>query len=386
MNEDKATKYHRQRRRAAVASMALTGALLLGILLSGASTALGAWAESIGGPASNGLARYLVAAAMFTTALFALQEALGFPLAYYRGYALEHRYGLSRETGAEWLRDHGKAAAIGLTFALVATVTVYAAIHTIPRWWWLIAAALAVAAAVLLTNILPTVLLPIFYRLSPLDRAELRDRLIALARAQGVEALGVHVWGLGEKTRKANAALVGLGHTRRILLSDTLLAEYSDDEIEVILAHELAHHVHHDLWKAIGFEAFVALVAAWCADAARRAFGPALGIDGPQDLAALPLYLLGAAVASILAIPIANAMSRRNERYADQFALRLTGRPAAFISAMRRLGAQNLAEPRPSLLTRLIFYTHPPVEERIAQAGRAMPNAEGRTPKASMPN
>ena len=351
-----------------MAALALTAALLLALTLSGASVTLRVWAEAIGGPPAGPLMPYLAAAAVFAGALFLVQELAALPLAYYHGYILEHRYGLSRESRCEWARDHGKAAAIGLLFTLIAACAVYAAIYTVPRWWWLVAAGLATAAAVVLTNLLPTVLLPIFYRLEPLDRAELRDRLMALARAQRVQALGVYVWGLGDKTRKANAALVGLGRTRRILLSDTLLAEYSDDEIEVILAHELAHHVHRDLWKAILVEAGVALFAAWSADFARRAAGPALGFSGPQDLAAMPLHLLGAGLASVLAVPAVNALSRQNERKADRFALALTRRPGAFISAMRRLGAQNLAEPRPSTLVRALFYTHPPVEDRIAAA------------------
>jgi len=350
--------------------MALTATWLVVLILSGASALLRVWAEAVGGPASAGFPEYALAAAVFTTVLFFIEETSGFPLAYYRGFLLEHRYGLSRESLRDWLRDHAKAAGIGLVFSLVAAVAVYAAIYLTPRWWWLITALLATLAAMLLTNILPTVLLPLFYRLEPLDRAELRDRLIALARAQGVKAIGVFIWGLGEKTRKGNAALVGLGHTRRILLSDTLLAEYSDDEIEVILAHELAHHVHHDLWKAIALEAAIALVAAWTADFTRRAVGPIFGFTGPQDLAAMPLHLLGAGVVSVLAVPLINAVSRRNERSADRFALQLAGRPAAFISAMKRLGAQNLAEPRPSALIRLLFYTHPPVDERIASAAR----------------
>lgn len=368
MNEDRASRYHRQRRRAAVGSLVLSAALLLGLIVSGASAGLRVWAEALGGPASAGFLLYAAAASAFTLTVFALEEAVGFPLAYYRGYTLEHRYGLSREALSDWLRDQGKAAAIGLGFALIAAIAVYAAIYVTPRWWWLLAAAFATVAAILLTNILPTVLLPLFYRLEPLNKAELRDRLITLARAQGVETIGVYVWGLGEKTRKANAALVGLGRTRRILLSDTLLAEYSDEEIEVILAHELAHHVHHDLWKAIALEAAIALAAAWSADMSRRLFGPLFGFSGPQDLAAMPLHLLGAGIVSVLAVPLANAMSRRNERCADRFALRLTGRPGAFISAMKRLGAQNLAEPHPSVLARVLFYTHPPVEERIARA------------------
>lgn len=368
MNEDRASRYHRQRRRAAVAALATTLALLGGLVVSGASITLRNSAESLGGPPSAGFGPYIVACLAFGLLLFAIEEAIGLPLAIYRGYVLEHRYGLSREGLADWWRDHLKATALGLAFTIVAVVAVYTAVYLTPRWWWLVTAVLATTAAIVLTNILPTVLLPLFYRLEPLDRPELRDRLIALARAQGIDAIGVYVWGLGEKTRKANAALVGLGRTRRILLSDTLLAEYSEDEIEVILAHELAHHVHRDLWKAIALEAAIAVLAAWTADFSRRAVGPVFGFYGPQDLAALPLHLLGAAAVSIIAVPLANAVSRRNERAADRFALNLTHHPQAFISAMRRLGVQNLAEPRPALLTRILFYTHPPVEERIAAA------------------
>jgi STE24 endopeptidase len=368
LNEDRGSRYHRQRRQAAVASLALTAALLIALVVSGASVALRDWALWSAGAAPAGLPRHLLAASFFVLALYVLEEIVSLPLAIYRGYLLEQRYGLSRETFGVWLRDHVKASLIGLLFALIAAIAVYTAIAVAPSWWWVGAAAMAAFAAVLLTIILPTVLLPLFYRLEPLDRPELRDRLIALARAHRVRTLGVYVWGLGEKTRKANAALVGLRGTRRILLSDTLLADYSDDEIEVILAHELAHHVHHDIRKAIAFEAVVAAGAAYCADLAVRAMGPSVGIGPAGDLAALPLLLLGAGAASVISVPLANALSRRNERLADRFALQITRQPAAFISAMRRLGAQNLAEERPSAIARMLFYTHPPVDERIAFA------------------
>jgi STE24 endopeptidase len=368
VNEDRGSRYHRQRRRATAASVALTAALLLTLLLSGAGGWLRDQAHRLAGPSDGGFGPFALAVVLFVAALLALQEVVGFPLTFYRGYLLERRYGLSRETPRAWLRDHARASAVGLAFALTAALAVYAAIYFTPRWWWLMAAALAAGAAVLLSYFLPTVLLPLFYRMEPLDRPGLRDRLLALTEAHGVRALGVHVWGLGEKTRKANGALVGLGRTRRILLSDTLLAEYSDDEIEVILAHELSHHVHGDILKAIALEGVIALCAAWSAHALLAAAGPSLGLYSPRDLAAMPLMLLGAGTLSLLMMPIANAISRQNERKADRFALQLTGRPDAFISAMRRLGAQNLAEERPSALVRVLFYTHPPLDERVAMA------------------
>jgi len=180
--------------------------------------------------------------------------------------------------------------------------------------------------------------------------------------------LGVYEWGLAEKTKKANAALAGIGATRRILVSDTMLAEYSDEEIEVVLAHELAHHVHGDIWKGIAFESLLVLLGFYAASRVLAALAAPLGLRGIDDVAGLPLLLLAAGAVSLVMVPLSHAMSRAFERRADRFALDLTRNPAAFISAMRRLGAQNLAEDRPSRLVQWLFYSHPPLGERIAAA------------------
>jgi STE24 endopeptidase len=178
----------------------------------------------------------------------------------------------------------------------------------------------------------------------------------------------VFEWGLGAKSRRANAALVGSGGTRRILLSDTLLNEYSDDEIEVILAHELAHHVRRDIAKGILLEFLLLLVAGAAAAFAITAVWLRLGLRGPADPAGLPVLLLAAGAVMLAATPLVNAVSRYNERKADEFALASTQRRDAFVSAMRRLGAQNLSEESPSKASVWMFHTHPPIAERIAAA------------------
>jgi STE24 endopeptidase len=185
-----------------------------------------------------------------------------------------------------------------------------------------------------------------------------------------VPALGVYAWGLGAKTRRANAALVGFGATRRILLSDTLLALYSDDEIEVILAHEMAHHIHHDIRNGILLEFGLLLAAFYAASAAVLAWWEPLGLRGPADPAGIPLLLLAGGAVLLAAAPLVHAFSRRNERSADRFALELTDLREAFVTAMRRLVAQNLIEEEPSRLTVWLFHTHPPIEERIITAAR----------------
>ena len=204
--------------------------------------------------------------------------------------------------------------------------------------------------------------------MKPLERESLRLRLLALAERAGARVLGAYEWGLGDKTKKANAALAGLGTTRRILVSDTMLAEYTDDEIEVVLAHELAHHVHGDIWKGIAFESALVVAGFYLASRALAALAAPVGLHGVADVAGLPLLLLAAGAVSLVMLPVAHAMSRAYERSADRFALDLTRNPGAFVSAMKRLGAQNLAEEHPSRLVRWLFYSHPPLRERIAAA------------------
>jgi STE24 endopeptidase len=361
VNEDKSVRYHRLKRQASVLSLLLTAGLLTGLLLSGASLTLRTLAAALVDSAAAQVAVYLLL-------LGFVQEIVGFPLAFYRTFVLERQYELSREPAAVWLRDHLKALLVGGMLALCAAETIYAALRWSPRWWWVASAAAFVAATVVLAKLTPIVLLPLFYRFKPLERESLHARLITLSRRAGVPVLGVYEWGLGEKTRRANAALVGTGRTRRILLSDTLLAQYSDDEIEVILAHELGHHVHRDIPKTLGLDVALLLASFYAAAAALRAFWQPLGLASPADVAGLPLLLLVGGGASLVAAPVLNAISRLNERRADCYALTMTGQPSAFVSAMRRLASQNLAEEHPSRPALWFFHTHPPISERIEAA------------------
>jgi STE24 endopeptidase len=231
--------------------------------------------------------------------------------------------------------------------------------------------AAAAAAAALLAGLAmaaPVVLLPLFYDFRPLGRAELVARLEALAARAGARVLGVFEWRLQDRTRKANAALAGIGRTRRILVSDTLLTAHSDDEIEVILALELGHHVHGDIWSSLALESVLIAVALYAADRALTWSAGSFGLAGKSDIAALPVLLLAAGTVSVMLMPAAHALSRAHERRADRYALDLTGDAASFISAMKRLGAQNLAEERPTRLEEMLFCSHPSMMARIEAA------------------
>jgi len=372
MNEDKASRYHRLKRRAHVATAVLSGLLLVALIGSGASAWLRDRAVALSHLGSDAVAPWLAVAA-YVVALFLLAEALTLPLSAYRGFVLDRRYGLGRETWAQWLRDSAKASAIGLILALGAAEVVYWTLRAWPAWWWVPASAALALFTALLAYVAPVVLLPLFFHFTPLERDSLRERLLGLARRAGTRVLGVYEWRLGDKTRAANAALVGLGATRRIVVSDTLLAEYSDDEIEVVLAHELAHHVHGDIRSMIVADAVLTALALVTCHAALVGAGPRLGLRSMADLAGLPLLLLVAGLVWLLTMPLANAWSRRHERRADRYALDLTANPEAFISAMKRLGAQNLADDHPSRLVEWLFHSHPPLPQRI-QAAREWGN------------
>jgi STE24 endopeptidase len=304
------------------------------------------------------------------------------PLTWYRSYRLEREYELSQVSTDVWLRDYLKAMMLGVALAPVAGELIYLAMRTSPEWWWLAAVAGTLFLGVL-TSIAPILILPLFHRSRPLARERLETRLLRLSQRAGLTVLGVYEWGLGEKTRRANAALVGAGPIRRILLSDTLLAGYTDDEIEVVLAHEMGLHLHRDVLKGLAAECVVLLASFIAAAVALRMTWKPLGLTSPSDVAGLPVVLLTGGAVSLLTTPVTNALSRYNERRADRFALDLTSRPDAFIAAMRRMAAQNLAEEHPSRTAFWFFHTHPRVHERIEQAKYPASSSRILSPKPS---
>jgi len=373
VNEDKATRYHRLKRRASIVSLVWGGALLAGLAASGGSRRLSDWAWQTAAAVAPQAWRPALVVALYAVGLSLLNEAGNFPISLFSGFNLERRYGLSNETFRAWLADEAKAFAVGLVFAIGAASVLYFFIRLRPQAWWVPAGATFALLVVGLTHLVPVLLLPLFYSVKPLDRDAIRARLLRLAERAGARVVGAYEWGLAVKTKKANAALAGLGPTRRILVSDTMLSEYSEEEIEVVLAHELAHHVHGDIWKGILFETVLIFAGFYLAARALAFAAGPLALDGPSDVAGMPVLLLAAGAVSLLMVPLALAMSRAYERSADRFALQITRNPSAFVSAMRRLAAQNLAEEHPSRLTRWFFYSHPPIAERVraAQSFRA---------------
>ena len=289
------------------------------------------------------------------------------PLHWLGGYWLPRRFGLLHQPFRRWLWDAVKAGLIGGMLGLLAVLIIYALLRVTP-WWWLWGAAIFLAGYALLALVAPIWLVPLFYRLTPLPDGLLLTRLLALARRVGVPVTGVFVVDQSRKSRTANAAVTGLGRTRRILLFDTLLHEFTPEEVEAVLAHELAHQLHGDIRRGLLVQGALTLVTFWIADLALRWGVGWLGLDGPADIAGLPLFGLILMVVSLAALPVANGWSRRVEWQADRFALRTIPDPRAFIRSMERLATLNLAEREPHRLEELFLYSHPAIERRIAHA------------------
>ncbi len=344
--------------------------------------------------AQKRIARWLparwLASASAVLAYAASAWLLGLPSRAWRDLVLEHRYGLSTQRALPWLADQLKALLLALPVEALVGQGVLAAIRRWPRRWWLALSLATAPLAALFSFLFPVVIAPRFNRYRPLEDDALAARLREQAAAAGIDVSEILVADLSRRTRKANAFFAGLGRTRRIVLGDTLLDEFAPDEIAVILAHELGHQVHRDLWRLILVSTAQVTLTAWLAhrlaERAARRYGRQLGLARLDQPAALPLITWLGTLAGLALAPAANACSRRIERQADRFALELTGDADAFIRAMRRLAEQNLHHPDPPWLEHWLFDSHPSIAERIAAARqfarqrRAGRDAEARHP------
>ncbi len=363
-----AREYNRIRRRLSVLDFLLGAALL--VVLIFVSTPRGArWSEVLRDWAWWGARQqYALAVFFYVGLLLLIGKLLGLPLDFY-GFRLEHRYNLSNQRLRSWAWDEIKGWLISLVLGGIVAELIYWTIRQWPQSWWLIAWALFIALSIFFAQIAPVVLFPLFYKFQPLENDELRQRLLRLSERAGTRVRGVYEWKLSEKSKKANAALTGLGRTRRIILADTLLQNYSPDEIESILAHELGHHVHGHILKSIAVQVVITFFGFWATAAILRyAVDQRHMFQTLSDFASLPLLALASTVMSLLLVPALNAYSRYNERQADLYCFQSIPDVAPFISSMEKLARQNLAERRPSRLVELLFHSHPAIWRRVRAA------------------
>jgi len=363
VDSPEAHRYNLIRRWLGIADFALGFAFLIVLLVTGWSGYLRDLALRMG------FKNYTLSVFMYLFLLVAISKALGVGLDFY-SFRLERRFKLSTQRIRSWIWDEFKGFLVGLVMGGIVVEVLYFTLRQWPQHWWVLAWALFMGLFLALAQLAPVLLFPIFYKFEPLDDEELRRRLVVLSERAGTRVRGVYRWKLSEKSKKANAALTGLGATRRIILADTLLDNYTPDEIEAVLAHELGHHVHRHILKSIFLQAAITFFGFWAANwtlhyaVDRRLFD----FDGLSDFANLPLLALVSVALSLLLMPALNAFSRFNERQADRYAFESIASVGPFISSMNKLAEQNLAERTPSKWVEWFFHSHPAISRRLAAA------------------
>ena len=333
------------------------------VLVSGASASIrDTISDEITGIVVLGAVAYIVLASIAL-------ELLTLPIGYFSGHVLERRYGLTRRSVGGWTVDWLKGLAVQTVMLAVFVACLYALLAADPDYWWVWASLLFSVISVFMAAIAPIVLMPIFFKFEPLPDGDLKQRLERLSTRLNTFVQGAYIWKLGDRTVKANAALAGWGKTRRIIISDTLIESHDADEIEVIIAHELGHHVNGDIWRGIAVQVVIIFVSMWLIDQALGAWSDIFDLNGTlHDYANLPLLALITTCVGIIALPLINTYSRRRETAADDFAIATTDMRSEFISAMEKLGKQNLSNAEPHPLIETVLHSHPSISRRIARA------------------
>ena len=373
--QKQAREYARIRRRLSLLGMGLSGVYALAWLVFG-------WENSLLVGLLQIMANSWAVVALYAVIFGGVYSLVTLPLDFYTGFTLPHRFGQSTETIKGWIVDQLKGLAIGLPFGLGLLELVYALLRAAPDTWWLWLTGAMILINILMSFLAPVLIFPIFNKFVPLgeEHADLADRLMKMSVKAGAQVKGVYKFDMSRRTRAANAAVTGLGNTRRIILGDTLISEFSIDEIETVMAHELGHQINKDIPLGIVVESCLMAAGLWIASLGLRAGVNLFGLSGAADPSSLPLLVIIMGIYSLITMPLSNAFSRWRERRADEFSLRLTRNGAAFASALTRLANQNLSEVDPEPWVEWLFYSHPALGKRIAMAHAGEPDpARGQT-------
>lgn len=363
--QETAKEYARIRHQLMLVELAVNGLLVFAWLVFDWGFKLQGWINSF---TSN----VWLEVSIFALVFFGLYLLIDIPLDFYSGYILPHRYRLSNQDIAGWLSDISKSLALGSVFGMLVIQVIYATLRAMPENWWILAGMFISLVNVVLSSLAPVLLLPLFFKVTPLreEYLELSERLVGFAQRAGIGVSGVFQVDMSRRTKTANAALAGIGKTRRIILGDTLLDEFTTAEIETVFAHELGHQVHNDIPLGIAVGGLLTFAGLYLADLGLEWGVAFFGFAGVWDVSAMPLFVLVMGCYGILTMPLGNAFSRWRERRADEYALDATGNGEAYASALIRLANQNLAQAEPENWVELLLYSHPALGKRIEMARR----------------
>lgn len=362
MQEDKAKKYHRIKNWLFLFNLALSLLVLILLLHMGLSTLFKYFAYTI-------INNYYLVVLVYFLLLSLTFFVVSLPMDFYEGFILEHKFELAQDTFFAWVKRYMKKAVISLVVGIIMIEVLYFFLHNFARVWWVLAGLAWLAFSVILARIVPVLIVPLFYKYKKIEDVNLKERIIALANKCQVKVIDVFGIDFSKETKKANAAVIGLGKTRRVVLTDTLMANYTLDEIESVLAHEFAHHVFKHMHKLIIFAGLTTFLSLFILNIILSRALMLFSLREVYNISAFPVVAIILSLFSLVMMPLQNGFSRKLEKEADLYALNTTKNKSSFVSLMEKLAAQNLSEKSPSKFIEFMLYDHPPIGKRIKSAG-----------------
>lgn len=302
---------------------------------------------------------------IFMAVLGAANGIIGLPLDIYSSYIIEHRYGLSNQTVPAWAAERLKSLGVGLVIGIPVALLFFFLIRSAGNLWWVIFSGTVFLVAVLLARVAPVLIFPLFYKFHPVEESELKEKIDSLMQKYSIPIRGIFSFNLSKDTKKANAGFAGIGKSKRVILSDTLIEHFTTEEIIVIFAHELGHYLKRHIVKNVIMSGVIIFLSFYVCNSLYNWTRSMYNFQNPADIAALPILLFYLTVTGLIIMPLTNAISRKYEREADMFAITLTDDPDSFISGMDKLADLNLSDRNPHRLVEMFFYSHPSIGKRI---------------------
>ena len=354
-------RYNKIKLLVSLSGSVLSFAFLLTLLIAGYTTGIAEYVHTV-------TEQPYLALIMFAAVIGLLTSILSLPFSLYSGYVLEHRFHLSNQTFGGWAWEHLKGMLVSIPIVVPLLLIFYYLLTSMPEYWWFAVATVMFIFSIGLSRIAPILILPLFYKLTPLGDSPLKEKILSLTKSTSMIVEGIYTFNLSKTTKKANAAFTGIGRSKRILLGDTLMENFSEEEIETVFAHELGHYSHGHIWKGIAVGTVSIYIGLFLTALAYNGMLSWFGFTSPSQLAALPLLTLLLGLYSLITSPLGNVLSRKHEFEADRYAVEKTNNKEAFVSTMNKLAEMNLADKEPHPLVEFFFYSHPSIHKRIKAA------------------
>lgn len=349
--------YNRIKIRLTVIDIVLDIVLLIALAFSGLADLFAGWAALTANDYLNFLLFALYAGLFFS--------AFGFPFDFYGSFIVEHRFGLSNQSVFRWIWERVKSLLVSTAIGVPVALVFYYFLKSTGMNWWLYFSIFIVFISVILARLAPVVIFPLFYKFKEIEDGEIKDRIEKVLSDAGVSIKGIFSFNMSKDTKKANAGFTGLGKTKRIILSDTLIQDFTPAEIAVVFAHEAGHYIHKHIIKNLVFSTVVIFATLFICGKIHAMTIDAMGISELHALQALPVLMLYLSISGLLMMPLTNYISRKYEFQADEYAVRNTSDKESFISAMNKLAEMNLADKEPHPAVEFLLYSHPSIKRRI---------------------